>query len=96
MPDRNASGTVAEENAPRSYTIQTPSGHFRRNHRHVISLPTATQPSTDDTTSNDTPEEGPHNNNGQQSDRDVTSTDTCTQNDQVSKPPDRLISSRTI
>ena len=47
IADRNASGTVVEENSPRSYTIQTPSGHFCRNDRHVISLPTATQPSTD-------------------------------------------------
>ena len=96
VPDHNTSGTVIEGNAPRSYTIQIPSGHFRRNRRHVISLPTATQSSTDDTISNDTPEESPHNNNGQQNDRDVTSTDTLTRSSRVSKPPDRLISSEII
>ena len=38
VPDCNASGTVVEENAPRSYTIQTPSGHFLRDHRPMLFL----------------------------------------------------------
>ena len=35
LPDSESSGTVVEESSPRSYTVQTPNGQFRRNCRHT-------------------------------------------------------------
>ena len=39
LPDMSTEGKVIRERAPRSYVIETPSGTFRRNRRHVIPMP---------------------------------------------------------
>lgn len=39
LPDRESSGTVVSEAAPRSYVVQTPEGTVRRNRRHMVPLP---------------------------------------------------------
>ncbi len=37
--DRISTGTVLEQAAPRLYMVETPSGEFRRNRRHLNALP---------------------------------------------------------
>jgi hypothetical protein len=39
IPDQRSSGTVVEQAAPRSCQVVTPSGEFRRNRRHLNTLP---------------------------------------------------------
>ena len=39
VPDRQESGRVVEETAPRSYVVETPDGTFRRNRQHLITSP---------------------------------------------------------
>lgn len=39
MPDRESEGIVTEEIAPRSYTVETQEGTYRRNRRNLIETP---------------------------------------------------------
>ena len=39
LPDMTTEGKIINEAAPRSYIIETPSGTFRRNQRHIIPMP---------------------------------------------------------
>ena len=39
VPDRDSSGTVVEETAPRSHIVETTAGSYRRNRQHLIRLP---------------------------------------------------------
>ena len=39
MPDRESEGVVTEEVAPRSYTVETQDGTYRRNRRDLIETP---------------------------------------------------------
>ncbi len=39
MPDRESEGIVTEEVAPRSYTVETQEGTYRRNRRNLIETP---------------------------------------------------------
>ena len=38
LPDQRTEGTVVRDSAPRSYTVQTSKGQYRRNRRHIIFL----------------------------------------------------------
>ena len=67
LPDQRTEGTVVRDSAPRSYTVQTSKGQYRRNRRHIIFLPTepiTNQPDTNarrnpQTNSNDSPTGSP-------------------------------------
>ena len=50
LPDQQNNGQVVSEDSPRSYNVETPSGFYRRNRRHII-------PMTDTTSSK---EQNPH------------------------------------
>ena len=39
LPDQQSAGQVIAEDTLRSYNIETPSGQYRRNRRHIIPLP---------------------------------------------------------
>ena len=39
IPDHSTTGIVTNEIAPRSYNVQTATGQYRRNRRHIIPLP---------------------------------------------------------
>ena len=39
LPDRQESGRVVDETAPRSYVVDTPEGTFRRIRQHLIAIP---------------------------------------------------------
>ena len=39
IPDNERQGTIIEEFSTRSYTVQTPEGTYRRNHRDLVPLP---------------------------------------------------------
>ena len=39
LPDNASDGKVVEKTAPRSYVVQTPTGRFRRNLRHIVPMP---------------------------------------------------------
>ena len=39
LSDSASEGKVVENTAPRSYVVQTPTGQFRRNRRHIVSMP---------------------------------------------------------
>ena len=41
IPDNAREGTVGEESSPRSCIVQTPEGTYRRNRRHLMPLPNA-------------------------------------------------------
>ena len=43
VTDQRCTGTVVKQTAPRYCSIATPSGQFRRNQRHLNSLPTPAQ-----------------------------------------------------
>ena len=44
LPDQETDGTVMQESGPKSYTVQTSDGQYRRNRRHIISLPIESDP----------------------------------------------------
>ena len=53
--DRESEGTVREEFAPRSYTVETPNGTVRRNRRDVIQFPLSdSSPTTEQATDSNT------------------------------------------
>ena len=47
ITDREATGQVQEEVGPRSVTVQTPDGVFRRNRRHLVQLSEPVQESVE-------------------------------------------------
>ena len=75
IPDNAREGTVVEESSPRSYIVQTPEGTYRRNRRHLVPLPNA---SNSENTNNvlDTPDRLPGV--------------LRTRSGRISKPPDKL------
>ena len=82
IPDRQSSATVTEKTAPRSYTVNTGDGIFRRNSQHLIMSPqnehdsdTPDQCSTDNQNTAE-----PHSNSDQ----------VVTRSGRVSRPPQRL------
>ena len=93
IPDRNTTGTVTKEAASRSYKIQTESGQYRCNRRHIIPLPAQPDITSADTTDANTEL---HSDRSEPSDNQQDSGYTRTQSGRVSKPPTRFISSGLI
>ena len=58
LPEQGTNGTVLQETAPRSYTVQTSNGQYCRNRRHINPLPTG---STTSQLSSTTRENSPTN-----------------------------------
>ena len=99
LPEQGTEGTVIEESSPRSYTVQTSNGQYRRNRYHIISLP------PESNTRASTRGNSPMNHTSDPSGGSIQSTSppswqdsTCmlTRSGRRSKPPDRLISSGLI
>ena len=74
IPDNDREGTVLKESSTRSYIVQTPDGHFRRNRRSLIPLPSTCNYQESSATVSKNLQE------------DVTRT----KSGRISKPPDRL------
>ena len=81
IPDRQSSATVTEETAPRSYTVDTGDGTFRRNRRHLLTSPRNKNDSDKYTTDTPNSISEPHPSNDQE---------TRTRCGRVSRPPQRL------
>lgn len=82
IPDTQSKGTVVKETEPRSYTVQTSEGTYRRNRRHLISLP-----QTDDTCGN---EQSATVNQELTPSNQVSQPIVRTRSGRLSIPPDRL------
>ena len=90
LPDQQNVGRVLAENVPRSYDVETPSGQYRRNRRHLIPLP-VTEPFIEDNNRSD--------NVCSDSDTSPPTNDTDTvktRSEQTVKLPDRLDNSWTL
>ena len=94
LPDQGTDGKVIEESGPRSYTVQTPDGKYRRNRRHIISLPIESDPRQNPLTISsdvlpDVPIQ-PSSTNKSVSKQPITN-GIRLKSGRISKPPDRLI-----
>ena len=93
LPDQGTDGKVIEESGPRSYTVQTPDGQYRRNRRHIISLPIESDPRQNPpTTSSDVLPDvpiQPSSTNKSVSKQPITN-GIRLKSGRISKPPDRL------
>ena len=85
LPDNASDGKVVEKTAPWSYVVETPTGKFWRNRRHIVPMPAHTGDQADITTPPTTLENSlpiPPSSN----DPNIV----CTRSSRVSKPPDRF------
>jgi len=80
LPDHESNGTIVGESSPKSYTVQTPDGQFRRNHRLIIPTPSS---STESPTSTESIPPTNNTNSDDQQLQDPTHTHTHTRSGRV-------------
>ena len=88
IPDTRSEGIVVQETNPQSYEVETPSGTYRRNRRHIIPLKESAKDSKNqDENAKTSPdvEVVPNSNQDSKEDSYIR-----TRSGRVSKPPDRL------
>ena len=81
-----------QESGPRSYSVQTASGQYRHNHRHIISLPTQSNHRQNPLITNTDvlPDECIELPSKKPASTETATTGTKTRSGRISKPPDRL------
>ena len=93
LPDRQESGRVVDETAPRSYVVDTPEGIFRRNRQHLIAIPEQLIAGDIDQTPSlsDNPQNQLENRDNAAPSAATTKTyQTRSRSNQTPKPPDRF------
>ena len=86
VPDRDTSGTIVDETAPRSHIVETSDGSYRRNRRQLIRL--ETEQNKGPVSENEVPV--PQNEVPVSQNEARNSRETRSKTGHMSKPPDRL------